>query len=180
MKGNRQTRQTKTSNPRNFQQTPGTYPRPSTTCLWHMKEKSFHIGIFGHLRSVPGVCWNVLRSKKGVLQDFHISTQSPVKDPIEELTSVLFETWCFFGLVQRSCSWWFRNPACQLIWQIKKNISWKSNRPNNPWPVGLKWSMGGKDSLWPTTMGQIGRRLDFLGVSWICIKCLEQVPSMDG
>ena len=26
-----------------FQQTPGTYPRPSTTCLWR---KSFHIGIF--------------------------------------------------------------------------------------------------------------------------------------
>ncbi len=43
---------------RKLQQTPGTYPRPSTTCLWR---KSFHICILGYLESVPGACWNFLR-----------------------------------------------------------------------------------------------------------------------
>ena len=43
---------------RKFDQTPGTYPRPSTTSIWR---KSFHICILGHLEYVPGVCWNFLR-----------------------------------------------------------------------------------------------------------------------
>ena len=43
---------------RKLQQTPRTYPRPSTTCLWR---KSLHICIFGYLGSVPGVCWIFLR-----------------------------------------------------------------------------------------------------------------------
>ncbi len=43
---------------RKLQQTHGTYPRPSTTCLWR---KSLHICFLGYLGSVPGVCWNFLR-----------------------------------------------------------------------------------------------------------------------
>ena len=40
---------------RKCQQTPGTYTRPSTTCLWR---NSFHIGIFRYQTGiVPGVCW---------------------------------------------------------------------------------------------------------------------------
>ncbi len=38
---------------RKFQQTPGTYPSPSTTCLWRT---SFYVCILGYLGSVPGVC----------------------------------------------------------------------------------------------------------------------------
>ena len=41
-----------------LQQTPGTYRRPSTTCLWR---KSFHVCILGYLGYVPGVCWNFPR-----------------------------------------------------------------------------------------------------------------------
>ncbi len=43
---------------RKFQQTPGTYPRPFTTCLWR---DSFIFGLLGYLGYVPGVCWNFLR-----------------------------------------------------------------------------------------------------------------------
>ena len=44
---------------RKLQQTHGTYPRPSTTCLWR---KSLHICVLGYLGSVPRVCWNFLRN----------------------------------------------------------------------------------------------------------------------
>ncbi len=44
---------------RKLQQTTGTYPRPSTTCLWN-PWKSFHIFFKGY---VPGVCWNFLRMR---------------------------------------------------------------------------------------------------------------------
>ena len=36
---------------------PGTYPRPSSSCLWR---KSFHFCILGYLGYVLGVCWNLL------------------------------------------------------------------------------------------------------------------------
>ena len=44
--------------PREPQHTPGTYPRPSTTCWWR---KSCHICILGYLGSAPRVCWKILR-----------------------------------------------------------------------------------------------------------------------
>ena len=53
--------------PRNLQHTPGTYPRPSTTCLWR---KSFHICILGYLGYVPGVCWDFLRQMSSLFLFF--------------------------------------------------------------------------------------------------------------
>ena len=53
--------QPKPSDLRKLQHTPGTYPRPSTTCSWR---KSFHICSLGYLGYVPGVCWNFLRSEQ--------------------------------------------------------------------------------------------------------------------
>ena len=48
-------------NLRIFQHTPGTYPRPSTTCLW---SNSLHLRVWGCLGYAPGVCWASLRPKK--------------------------------------------------------------------------------------------------------------------
>ena len=49
---------------RKLQQTPGTYPRPSTTCLWR---KSFHVCVLGYLGYVPRVCWKFL-----YIRDYHL------------------------------------------------------------------------------------------------------------
>ena len=56
---------------RKLQQIPGTYPRPSTTCLWRTSLHIFHICIFGYLGSVPGVCWSSLRPYQLVRDFFH-------------------------------------------------------------------------------------------------------------
>ena len=50
---------------KNFQHTPGTYPRPRTNSLWR---NSFHLGVWGGLGYAPGVCWGSLR----YLQSFPI------------------------------------------------------------------------------------------------------------
>ena len=47
-----------------FQHTPGTYPRPSTICLWR---NSFHLRVWGCLGYAPGVCWGSLRIYEGIV-----------------------------------------------------------------------------------------------------------------
>ena len=47
-------------NPRIFQHTPGTYPRPSTNSLCR---DSFHLGVWGCLGYAPGLCRGSLRFK---------------------------------------------------------------------------------------------------------------------
>ena len=82
-------------NLRIFQHTPGTYPRPSTTCLW---SNSLHLRVWGCLGYAPGVCWASLRPKK---PDWFIwiLSLSCLSSPRhwKFVRAIAWKTWVFFG-----------------------------------------------------------------------------------
>ena len=149
---------------RKLQQTPGTYPRPSTTCWWR---KSCHICILGYLGSVPEICWIFLRETyQSQKLRFLIASQS--SQPFEILqgvfkvaVNVLFWDILYYIFIYW-LDWQFPGHLLQEMLRYMFSIlnKWKSS-DGQSCVIGEDLNEPGRSYVWLSLIGSSFNRVFF-------------------